>query len=199
MGTIYINQLRKTLGSAAQNRSLQNLAFQNAKQVFQKEKKQLLHDIDNHEVSKEISEGNTATHRLGILSKGNLFSILGFNEGDKPIENLKEIIDENISIDKSPIVSYKTSKINFKYTVSIIEYEKLKTMTPSPWSSAKSWVSEIENGISGYGRYIYKEYFKRNSRSLTGLEASNPVRSQSKTSAIFFVKELLHSFRSKFS
>ena len=88
MGKIDIKQMRKELRPGL--KALGGLSYGAALSHFNGIKREELKDFKNNDVSKELDGGNTAEHKLQILDRGNLFSLLGFEEGSLPASELAE-------------------------------------------------------------------------------------------------------------
>lgn len=126
---------------------------------FNNIKSQLIEEFLNHPVTQEIKAGPNASNTSGTLSgKGNLFSFIGFNSEDDPIQNILNILEGiNISFNKE-IPSGLEFFVNFPETKEIFD------ASPMPWSTGRSWAKGIETGISGLGYYL----FKKNKQSRSG-------------------------------
>ena len=128
--------------------------------ILQQKTDKYLKEIDEHPVSKEINqgpEGENLSYTLG--GKENLFAFIGFPSEDKPIENLKNFIKDNTFLDKKSIFNKKTFEIKFNiFTPSV---EEIKSVTPLPFENGRSWVKGIEDGISGFGYYVYGLIFPK--------------------------------------
>jgi len=145
-----------------------------AKKTLNKKLEKYLNDIDNHPVSQELSKGPDGTNTTNTLGgRANLFAFIGFDAAEKPIENLKRIIKNNTFLDKKGQFNTKTFEINFDiFTPSL---EEIKSETPLPFENGKSWVKGIEDGISGFGYYVYGLLFRK-SRSGRGIQSKNKIR-----------------------
>lgn len=176
MGYINLQQMRKQLKTSLT--SLAPLARNNARQIFYSKKQRILGEFRRLKISQEIIEGPEG--ESGLLNYGNLFSFLGFNKGDKPVDELITFLRANIQIDeKVPIINYSNGVINYSFTVSSPTEEDIESVTPLEWDRNRSWLREIEDGASGFSFYIFKKYFDKStgSRSTTGLQSKRGVRS----------------------
>lgn len=174
-GAINITQLRKELKTSIN--SLAPLAARNARLKFESKKSKLLEDFRNHEVSQEIADGPDSASN--ILGYGNLFSLLGFYKNQKPISDLSKYLKKNINMDSIGDISIDGNLVLYSFNVSVPSEDELYDETPLPWDSSKSWLEEIEEGVSGFTNYIFKQYFKspNPSRSSTGLQSKFNLRS----------------------
>jgi len=118
---------------------------------FEKIKNSMLQEFDSHPVTQEIEAGPNSSNTSGTLGGyGNLFTFIGFSEGDRPISEVRERLKET-SIRK---IGYKNGVFDFITTEPT--KEELFAMTPMPWASGRSWMDGIETGLSGLGLYLYK-------------------------------------------
>jgi hypothetical protein len=154
-----------------------NLALESRPQVrkvfqaaFQKKKNAMIAEFLNHPVTIEIKGGIGAKNISGTLGggSGNLFSFIGFEAGDDPIEPILRILE-------STTFDYvNASKKRINYRINIPTPKDIFDVTPMPWAAGRSWAKGIETGISGLGFYLRKE--TDNSRSGLGIQSPRRVR-----------------------
>lgn len=127
-------------------------------------KKDMMFDFLNHPITVEILAGPRAYNSSGTLGGyGNLFSFIGFNENDKPIDPILKLLNQtNYNI--SPFIN-GSSQIKFEMPSA----EDIFKVTPLPWATGISWAQRIEVGLSGLGSYINKS--SDISRSGEGLQS----------------------------
>lgn len=126
---------------------------------FNKIKNQLIQEFLNHPVTQEIKAGPNATNSSGTLNgKGNLFSFIGFYEGDDPIQDILNILE---SIEVKFIKDIQSGN---QFSINFPDAKDIFAVTPMPWASGRSWAKGIESGISGLGFYM----FKKSSQSRSG-------------------------------
>lgn len=170
---INTNQINREL-SKSYEQAIKKEALNFAEEILTENTKKYLNEIENHPVSKEIADGPDAENISYTLDgKENLFAFIGFEAEDKPIEDLKNLIKENTFLDKRSIFNSKTFEL--KFNVFTPSFEEIKSATPLPFENGKSWVKGIEDGISGFGYYVYGLLFPR-SRSKRGIQSQNKVR-----------------------
>lgn len=194
MGRINYRQLRKELKPAM--KTLGPVTYRAALIRFNRVKREELEEFRENDVSTEIDEGNQATHRVGILEEGNLFSFLGFPEGEQPARDLARKLDKHITLSKDFKTINNGDSIVFSFPINIPSQEEIEAATPSPAIPSRSWVAEIEKGISGLAKYVYYEFF-RGGRSKTGLQARKSGGSQRATPVPYvskFIKQLISRF-----
>ena len=170
---INTNQINREL-SKSYEQAIKKEALNFAEEILTENTKKYLNEIENHPVSKEIADGPDGENISYTLDgKENLFAFIGFEAEDKPIEDLKNLIKENTFLDKRSIFNSKTFEL--KFNVFTPSFEEIKSATPLPFENGKSWVKGIEDGISGFGYYVYGLLFPR-SRSKRGIQSQNKVR-----------------------
>jgi hypothetical protein len=142
---------------------------------FAEAKKQMLKDFDNHPVTEEILAGPELQNSQFVDTShgGNLFSFLGFDEGENPVEDLREILDEE-TVKGSIEQTIGNDSIKYKMEVSVPNMDDIKSQTQnlSRWST-RSWVDAIQRGIRGFPSYLFNALGFKGSASGTAIEAKN--------------------------
>lgn len=117
---------------------------------FEKVKKMMIEEFLSHPVSVEISNGPLAKNTSQTLGGyGNLFSFIGFDEGEKPVEDVLRILElTTISFSQRGLLS---AKILMPTAKQIFE----ETPMPARWAEGRSWTKGIESGISGLNYYLH--------------------------------------------
>ena len=137
-------------------------------QKFEKIKTQMLAEFDSHPVTIEIDGGITAQNTSKTLNNiTNLYSFIGFEQGDKPTDTVRNILNQS---------SYRKSMGNnsiINYIFEIPTAQQIFLATPLPWETGRSWVKGIEEGISGLGYYVK---IRKNSRSGLGIQSEEQQR-----------------------
>ena len=133
-------------------------------------KNQMVKDFTNHPVTKEILGGVGASNISGTLSGyGNLFTFIGFNNSDQPINPIIELLNRT---------NYNFTKFNTRgecrITIEMPSAEQIFAVTPLPWAPGISWAQRIEVGMAGFGEYMNK--YSNQSRSLGGIQTENKIR-----------------------
>jgi|11BtaG_2_1085332.scaffolds.fasta_scaffold00150_23 hypothetical protein len=124
-----------------------------------------------HPVSSEISEGANASNRSGTLGGyGNLFSFLGFESGENPLEVVAQLLEAKL---RYRVRSARNGKMII--TIYIPKPEEIFDLTPMPWAGSMSWSEAIEKGVSNAAAYIFNPAGFPNSSSGTGLQSKNKV------------------------
>jgi len=154
--------------------SLKKEAIIFAEEILKENLDEYMNEIENHPVSKELESGPDGENISNTLNgKENLFAFIGFDSEDKPVEDLKDLIKQNTFLDKKSTFDKKTFQLKFNvFTPSL---EEIKSQTPLPFERGRSWVKGVEDGISGFGYYVYGLVFPT-SRSGRGIQSKNKVR-----------------------
>lgn len=150
-----------------------NLKTDNNKLIsseINKLKDEMIKEFLQHPVTKEILAGPNASNTSGTLGGyGNLFSFIGFEAGERPIDPILALLRQT---------RYSVGRINrgvVTITVEIPSREQIFSATPLPWASGLSWAERIEVGLSGLGMYMNKK--SDYSRSGTGIQSKTQQRS----------------------
>lgn len=129
------------------------IAREIAESRFDTAKEAFLKNFLSHPVSTELESG--PKHEGGSLPIGNLFSFIGFNDGEDPVGELYQFLDDEIYLNKT--ARYEKAARRFVFTVAIPSKEEITDQTPMPWGTARSWVFGIEAGIQGLNHYIFSQ------------------------------------------
>ena len=112
----------------------------------------LLKEFEEHPVTKELQAGANSQNTSGTLGGyGNLFTYIGFNDADDPIEIIRSILSNSINVS---ILPPDGKKMIQRAIISLPSKQEIELSTPLPWASGRSWVKGIEEGISNFGRYL---------------------------------------------
>lgn len=193
---ININQIRKDLRVPLS--SLSNLAYGSASSSFKSKKNSIIKQFKDHKVSQEIKGGNSV--ESSFLPKGNLFALLGFYDGTHPVDDLQDFLEENIILDRKPSITYNGDRIAYSFNVSVPTNRELRAATPLTWDESRSWLDEIENGVSGLTRFIFHKYFSTDaSRSKSGLQSKGRGSDYiNYARPISYLNDLLNNFKREF-
>lgn len=179
--------------------SLTPLALNNAKREFDAAKADLIREFLEHDVTQEIKGGNTANNISHTLDRGNLFSFIGFEEGteDEVIANVVEELEEKTYLEEGlvgkPVVNNNVIEYRFRaYTPNKGDLEEVSKM---PWDEGQSWLYGIEEGISGFGQYIFHKFFSKG-RSHTGLQKEG-IEQSGDFKPTSYITALIDKFRAR--
>jgi hypothetical protein len=157
---------KKTIEKAIfTNRTVKKMVRDIVQTEVEREKALFREDFESHPVTQELEGGENASNSSGTLGGyGNLFSFLGFNGGTNPTSPVKSLI-QSIRIDRNVQTSIK----GFKIKVNIPSKEEFGASTPMPWEGGRSWLLDMERGVSGLGAYLYGRF--NSSRSGSGIQS----------------------------
>ena len=154
-------------------------------QKFEKIKTQMLAEFDSHPVTIERDGGITAQNTSKTLNNiTNLYSFIGFEQGDKPTDTVRNILNQS---------SYRKSMGNnsiINYIFEIPTAQQIFLATPLPWETGRSWVKGIEEGISGLGYYVK---IRKNSRSGLGIQSEEQQRKNVRFQNTQYISALIKS------
>jgi hypothetical protein len=187
---INFNKVKSELSEAYQS-SLKKEATNLAKQILNENLNDYIEQIDQHPVSQELSQGPEGENLSRTLNGvENLFAFIGFEAESKPIEDLKDLVKQNTFLDKKS--TFDTRNLQLKFNVFTPSPDEIKTKTPLPFEGGRSWVKGIEDGIPGFGYYVYGLLFP-NSRSGKAIQSKNKVRSIT-YKPVKYISELYQNF-----
>jgi hypothetical protein len=164
-----------------------------AEEYAEKNKQEMLNEFDNHPVTKEIENGPDASNISNTLAgEGNLFSYIGFNEGDNPTEVVRDILNNSVKVDSRAKISADSKGLKINFPISAPTLSEIESQTPMPFEGGRSWVRGIEKGISGFSNYIFRKFIQ-GSRSGTGIQTESEVRTGS-FKPTSYMKQILNKF-----
>ncbi len=202
-----ISITKKLNQTVANSKKFEGLARSAAETRLTFAKFSLMKDIDESTVSKDIVAAcqNPSITQKDIISKGNIASAIGFNQGAEPIEDLKEVLSEGIGMNDKAKITISPKKVNFAYKVNIPTKRELYSILDGhgteEWTS-RSWLEMIENGISQLAKYIFwsEGFNTSNSRSGTGLQSKGDVRNEAKfTPQKNYLNDIFAKFKARFN
>lgn len=197
---INIRLLRQTV-SAQGAKEIANLVDDAVQINFETKKKEFLQSFDDHPVTRELNEASdNPTVRSSFLSRGNLFSLIGFNEGEKPAQELRDFLDKSIQIRPGK----KTTKIvgdrlivQASVQIPTLSEVNDKMAASTPKWSARPWPDLIHKGITGFAQFI-AGLFESPAPSHSGGGLQHPGKDKQlsgKVGGIKYVNELLANFK----
>ena len=175
--------------------SIKDQALQQAQNEMSKIKQELLEDYNDHPVTKELEAGADSENISQTLNGiGNLTTYIGFQEGSNPTEPVRDKL-KTVTLNPKGKVSDNDSNLSFEFDVIAPSIEEIESVGSLPFEQGNSWIRGIENGISGFGAYIYGRMFK-NSRSGKGLQGRKSFR-QGDFRPVSYMNEIMNKFYSK--
>lgn len=147
------------------NRTVKKMVRDIVQKEVEKEKALFQQDFESHPVTQELDGGENASNISGTLGGyGNLFSFLGFNQGANPTAPVKFLI-QRITLDRN----IQATGNGFKVRVNVPSKDDFGAVSRLPFEGGRSWLLDIERGISGLGAYLYGRF--ASSRSGTGIQS----------------------------
>jgi len=195
--TIFNRDVNKLIFS----KDIQSLAYQRASKELETYKKQTLTEFNNHVITQELDNGPQGTNISdtlpGTKEDANLFSFIGFSKGDKPTDQIREILTNEINLSKDPISKKIQKGISFSFSVNVPTLKSIEERTPLPWEKGRSWIKGIERGISGLGYFLSGIFGSPDpSRSGGGIQSDYKVRGGS-FSPVKYLSEILKNLKNK--
>jgi len=137
MATINKTILNREVKKLLFNKDIQDLAYQRASREFQRIKKQALAEFDNHPVTQEINGGiqakNISNTLPGTKGDANLFSFIGFPEDSSPTQEVRNILEDEINLNRQPKSKTVSNGILFTFDVEAPTLKSIEQKTPLPW------------------------------------------------------------------
>jgi hypothetical protein len=147
------------------NRAVKKMVRNIVQKEVEKEKALFQQDFESHPVTQELDGGENASNISNTLGGyGNLFSFLGFNQGANPTAPVKFLI-QRITLDRN----IQATGNGFKVRVNVPSKDDFGAVSRLPFEGGRSWLLDIERGISGLGAYLYGRF--ASSRSGTGIQS----------------------------
>jgi hypothetical protein len=153
------------------------------KQEFDSKKEAMLRDFEQHPVTEALKAGAANPEvddgLVNTAHGGNLFSLLGFEEGTDPTVAVREVLTDDVKLNLSQTKrQVKTDVIEFRTPVRIPNletvHEKVGQKQRLAWTS-RGFTQLIERGIPWFSSYLFdnRRRFGDASRSSTAIEAKN--------------------------
>lgn len=175
--------------------SIQEEALKKAEKQINEMRGQVIRDFENHPVTKELENGADSENLSETLNgMGNLTTYIGFPPGSDPTEPIKNLL-QGIKINSKSEKVIDGNSVSFKFEVVAPTIEEIESVGSLPFEQGQSWIKGIENGISGFGAYIYGKMFA-NSRSGKGLQSKKTFR-QGTFKPVKYISEIMSNFYSK--
>ena len=164
--------------SAKFKKSVEKQIISNVEKV----KKQMIAEFESHAVTKDIEAGPSASNLSG---GGSLFALIGFEAGDDPVDRLRAFLLNSLKV---KVKNISRNEVGFSFMLDIPSKEEMDAISPLPWAAGRSWIDEVERGVSGLGRFLVKQ--SSSSRSGTGIQVDGQVR-QSALSGTPYITEII--------
>jgi hypothetical protein len=164
---------------------LRRAATQRAGEVFDDAVLEMKAEFEKHPVTVEIDGGNGAANISQTLGGGaapkNLFSFIGFDNGDKPTDEVRKRLDPT-HVDGPKLrysgKDYRKNETRIRYQFYVITPDKdaIYDATPIPWAKGLSWAQKIEDNIPGFANFMAKFMPNPPSHSEGGVQSKNVLR-----------------------
>lgn len=139
-------------------------------------------EFEEHSVTQEIEAGISSKNISETLRGGNepenLYSFIGFKNGDNPVQPIRDLLQpEN---NKGPKLKFDGKEPNqtvatYKFRISTPDENAIFKKSPIPWATGLSWVEGIESGIAGFAHFL-PSFTRKNSRSGGGIQVDPVLR-----------------------
>ena len=137
----------------------------------------------SHPIAQEIDAGpNAQTSFPALAGQGNLYSFLGFDDGDDPIGGIIEVIEK-----EGRFQSFKIRRGSYGIRIFAADEESFEGVAELPWLAGSNWVKQITRGIPGLPYYLPLD---GGGRSGGAIQSTNRVRSGAVQFAVASIKEL---------
>lgn len=179
------------------NASVKLVAIQTIKAEFEKAKKELIEEFQNHPVTKDIRAGAFGVDQddSGIMGGyGNLFAFIGFEAGTDPTEQVVELL-QDINLNEASI---KQQGGHFYGETSGPGYDEILAETHLPELEGLSWVAGIEDGISNLSHFLSRLNDSDKSKSKQGYQVKTDLgRGLASTRPTPYLSDMLKRFHDK--
>jgi hypothetical protein len=136
--------------------------------MVKREINNMIREFLDHPVTREIAAGPKARNISQTIitkpekyrQKGNLFALLGFKSETDPVARLSLLIRQKTKVE---FVGVKNNRI--QYRILLPTDRDLIRATRLNWGDRRSWVTAVEQGVSGVTRFMYDRKKKTPSRS----------------------------------
>tara|TARA_Y100000593_G_scaffold35379_1_gene69258 strand:+ start:2807 stop:3397 length:591 start_codon:yes stop_codon:yes gene_type:complete len=184
--------MRQISQKISRSNGFKKAMMQRATDKFKDVKDTLVSNFNNHPITQEIEGGPGGSNVSGTLGGyGNLFSFIGFHNNSDPIAPLRRLINKNLQLLRGPRTRITRNRIYQTYKVAYPDIGEFYKYSPSPWDG-RSWIHGVENGLSGFGHYMYGKF--NGSRSGTGVQSTSSKRTKS-YKAMEYISEILRDFK----
>ncbi len=187
--------IRKKIGETLKKPRYEAFARNAANARFIAAREAMLEEFDEHPVTEELQDGPEADS--DILSRGNLFSFLGFYEGTDPTVEVRDLLETTAMSPKTKFLIGER-QVTYQFQVKTPSIEEIYDKTPMPgkWSS-KSWVEAIEEGIGTFASYIYHVFINK-SKSGTGIQVDGKIGGSDVIPKTKYISRIIKNFIKKF-
>ena len=173
----------------SRNKSFQSAMRKTVVKTVDSSKRRLIQEFSQHPVTREIEGGAGSGNVSGTLQGyGNLFTFIGFLAGTTPTLNVRRML-ETVRLENAKMGKASRKKVSIDVGINMPSKESFSAATPLPFGGGRSWLYGIEEGISGFGSYMYKKW--KTSRSGHGIQTQKKIRSGGFKNTSYFSSMLL--------
>ena len=176
-------------------KSFQRTARAQLNKKVQQAKVMMMQEFNSHPVTTEIEGGVRATNISstlgGIGSGANLFTYIGFDSGTNPTLAIKTYLNSSVRLGAIRTRASGRKRIDARVTLFYPTAAMIRKYSQLPWEPGKSWIEGMENGISGFGYYMFKKF--QDSRSGFALQSRQKVR-QGHFRPTPYLSKIIHNF-----
>jgi hypothetical protein len=165
---------RSIMRKVSRSKKFMKVAHDKAQKTFQRAKALMIGEFESHPVTRELQTGASARNLSNTLTGyGNLFTFIGFPSGYDPISPVRNLLifSTNLKMGKPQV---KGGRLRISTRITIPPIAAFSAVARMPWEGGRSWTHGIENGISGFGYYMYMT--TQASRSGGGIQADHQIR-----------------------
>ena len=163
-----------------------------AQEQLDEAREKIITKFEEHPITQEIEAGPGGSNSSGTLDGyGNLFSFIGFHNSSDPIAPLKKLMRSGFKLMRSPKMRVGRSKIYSAYSVSYPDLTEFYKVSSTPWGG-RSWIQGIEDGMSGFGNYMYGKF--NVGRSRRGVQNPSRIRTAN-FRPMEYITEILKEFK----
>lgn len=190
--------IRKKLVAASTTRKQVNFYRNAALTRFNQAKNDMLTDFDEHVVTQELLQ-DPSEEGSELVSKGNLVSFLGLEDGSLEVGKIREHLRQNIELGDAndAEITEGRDKVSIGFPVYYPDTKELNQITEIEWTD-KGLIDLIERGISNAQSYVFRSLGLPGSRSGFGLQRENPTKSGGTFTPKKWLSEIIAGFKAKF-
>jgi hypothetical protein len=149
--------------------------FSRARVEVEREKAILLKGYDKDAFIQEIAQGPDIGDGK-VLGYGNLFSFIGFYNGDTPTDDFRDFLKESIYVAKAipPKFDQPAGKIRYYFGVFGPNKKEIRDNSPvaDKWTEY-GWVELLEEHLNNFDFYLNRERIIPSSRSDHGIQVEH--------------------------
>lgn len=131
---------------------------------FDSAKEELIQEVMNHEVSKELIN-KTSPSKFLNGQKGSLFAFFGFESGEDPVGELVKFLNRTIRFIPATTLNFRGET---KVFMSVPTPEGIAPYFPLSWAPGLSWITSVEEGLDGLDFFVPLQGTGRSSGGIQG-------------------------------